>query len=226
MKFKALLLCGLFLWSSVSFSATQEDETARKCLENKDPKACSDVVKNFTIACDTYGDKDSCAILGEMYGSGETIKKDEKKAFKYSKQGCDFKTIKTNLASKIACKNLAVYYFYGNSAVKQNEYEAVRISVQGCNNNLGWFCSFAGSILDSIKETDNNFYYHSFTYHSKGCELNSAISCQFIGFEYLIGMGGGQPNPDIALKYFNKGCRLGDQDSCTEATKIHNKYGY
>ena len=162
--------------------------------------------KNIAMACYKMGEiewfnarniKDNAAK--------EKAKAFYQKAFRLFEKSCN----KNNFAD---CANLAKYYSGGvfGSGIQGDRQKNFELSEKACNGGIARACADAGRMYGKLNANKDNPEINKkvLEYIEKGCTLNDAEICYFMGLHYAGGKEGGQKQKDKALKLFEKSCQL------------------
>lgn len=159
-------------------------------------------LQHFDKLC-KQNDAKACFSIGSWYYQGDGVEQNLQKAKEYYKKACD-----KNFAS--GCGMLGSFY-EKNKNLKQAQiyYE------KGCALNEAMICDLLGNLLNFEKKD----YVKAKTIYQKACNLNSGFSCGALADFYLVGRGVKKDDSN-ALFYYRRGCDLGDERSCSQATKL------
>ena len=130
-------------------------------------------------------------------------KGDDAKAKEYYIKGCDLK-------GTVACNNLAMLY-----SDHKNYFKAYNTFIKSCNLGNAKGCNGASMILYNKQVSIPNPQQMMFKLDSNSCEMNNAIGCANLAYDYKKGIGVAS---DIkkAKVYYKKSCKLGNSNSCKQ----------
>lgn len=165
----------------------------------------------------------SCFMLGFMYHHGIGVKRDPVARDELLQKGC-------NLNSKLSCRLLGVIYYGGDgNGTKSDLNRAEVLLKKACDLDEGASCSYLAGVY-SAKASEQASDTNADTIATatviangrllkKACNLNDGISCYMLG-EYHITF---DRNLVLAKNAFQKGCSLGDKESCVALNQLSDQ---
>ena len=159
------------------------------------------------------GQAQACLALGEIY-KYETYFRTER--FEANKQACA-------LGAQSGCVRAATSYQYG-IGVPEDKDLAHDLFRKACEENIGEACQGAAlkylPTLNGLKTRGGDMQ-KARSFHSMGCELDYAKSCFSLGNSYRKPKDKTtKADPDKALIYFTKSCKLGEKWACKRAKTL------
>lgn len=159
-------------------------------------------------ACQLKED-DACYILAEYANRSSTKSYNFKKAIPWIAEACQ-------RGKKITvCSTLGLLYEKGKWVTK-NEKKAYALFAKACRKNNVMGCSRQGFYMAQGMGGTRLDYPKARQLLHKACNLKSGAACHNLGVMYLRGYGVPK-SPKTAKTYFQKGCKTGNQSSCTAA---------
>jgi TPR repeat protein len=184
----------------------------------------------YKRACDL---DHGCNNLGVMYKNGEGGDIDLEKAKALYEKACE-------LSDEMGCVNLARMWARGTLRGDVNLAKAAELFDKACKAGSNEGCTELGPAVDEAR-TDCQKKARDCTnwgwltergigvpasmqaavkLYDKACTAGSAISCKNLGGTYRDARGGIAEDRKRALKYFERGCKLNNDDSCKSAVEL------
>ena len=152
----------------------------------------------FKRGCDSGGRALSCFNYGLMRQKGQGIRIDHADAIEYYRLGC-------RKGSDAACINLA--FDYANRAERTI---AMGLFRKSCDNGVLLACTNLGEML---RDGDLASQASAAEIFRNACDKDSGDACRSLGQMAQGGNDAAGPKSH-AIRYFNKGCDIGDTGSC------------
>jgi TPR repeat protein len=183
-----------------------------------------------------------------MYLSGTYLVEDYKKAFDLSKTACDHGASlgckNLGYIFEIGGGGISVDYTQSRSYYQKRcdaepkdkescyaitrlksasnppfDLQALRLLTEGCDGNNKDDCNTLGTIYESGKPNVTQDSNQALLLFSQACKLGSAAGCSDLGDLYHHGHGV-PTNLDLAFKFLQKGCDMGNSWACGEAKAL------
>jgi TPR repeat protein len=181
-------------------------------FERKDAASRAQAMPMFDKACvakRAWG----CEGLATAYREGWGVAKDLTKASEYTRVGC----------TQGVGERLRLCTLHGINLSRPSDRASLNQGEKfldaSCTAGDGMACNHIGRIglsrVDGATTTENEGLY----YLRRGCDLNFGPACGYLSVAYSSGI---RVNRDdaVALALNEKGCRLGDGESCAAAKKL------
>ncbi len=158
-----------------------------------------------------------CGNLAEAYFRAKAgLGKDLAKAKTYARTGCEQGQGAGRL---LACRYHGMFLtFVGSDKATINKGEQILNTV--CLAGDGAACTYVGRIGQSEIPGATTTLTESGFFLRHGCDLGDGEGCSYLGTSYLIGIGEIHADPAIAIALSDKGCKLGNQEACKQASDI------
>jgi TPR repeat protein len=119
-----------------------------------------------------------------------------------------------SMNNKIACSNLAALYKETHEYTKAYNY-----FIKACNMASAEACNAASMMIYRKLLTVKNPDQRMFKLDSNSCEMNNATGCANVAYNYEKGIGTA-PDRAKAKKFYQKSCKLGNQNSCKKVKEL------
>lgn len=123
------------------------------------------------------------------------------------------------------------YYSMANEMRKKKDISgSLKTFIKSCNSREAMGCRAMGFISFKPTAYFSGVYSKSpanlstdaakgLAYFKRGCDLDDAVSCANAGVMIVNGEGAAR-NPDLALQYAEKACKLGNKNGCSRAAEM------
>lgn len=154
--------------------------------------------------CNKFNNSSACALLGDLFRTGNIVKKNIAEAEVYLKKSC-------NLDDGLGCVSLAFLY----SEDKKDTFTAFEYLKKSCDLNDGTGCAFLGFAYalgkGVVQDTQDALFYFK-----KSCDLGNGKGCHGVGmtFKFL-------DDADNAKEFFRRSCELKYQAGCDDYASMN-----
>ncbi len=164
----------------------------------------------YAKAC-AMGEAMACGNLGINYYFGNGVEKDAGKVSEYLSRGCE-------LGNSLSCTRLGQYY-----SELADETKSVEYFRKGCDMQHGEACFLLSDLAEKgkLKPSATEKQRSSLDYLKLSCDLEYALGCAQTGL-YLHSKAK-KKNPLRAAAYWERGCDLGNAQSCSELGELYFK---
>ena len=188
---------------------------ARKLFyDSSDPGSQAQALPLFTQACNArqaWG----CAGLSDAYEKGLAgLPKDRAKAVDYARTGCEQGQ---GSGREQACTQHGTFLTYGSDKAQINKGEQYLDAT--CRYGDADACVWLGKLGLRDKPGATTTMAEGLYYERRGCDLNNGGGCAELAFSYEIG-NGIDSDSGVAVRLYDKACRLGDAESCAKADEL------
>ena len=178
-------------------------------------------VADYQEACD-LGSSPSCTNLGFLYERGIGVKENKTQAVALYRRGCE--GFSCTLPNLNGCVNVGRAYRDG-IGVEKDETKAAEIFRQACEHpedkndpgsaeNGARACSLLGGLYIAGEGIPKDLE-HGRDFSIQGCQRGDSFGC----FNAAVV----EDDPAKAASFYERGCNLGDGESCHELAKAYQK---
>lgn len=169
----------------------------------------------YSRGCD-LGNDIACATVAAMYLEGADLPKNPDRAAQLSAKLCDDKR---STMWPLGCTLLGQSHVLGDG-VARDDLRAVALFKLACDADFGGGCWALGSMFANGLGVSRDVASAAKLY-AVACKAGFSSACADAGKLQRDGMPGvSDPDADRARDFFARGCRLGDESSCSEADAL------
>jgi len=126
------------------------------------------------------------------------------------------------------CKEVGVSIYQGEfRRDPDNDALALELLQRSCDAGYAEGCTWAGRVTYNsigLRDRKGDYLLRSYELYGRACQLESAFGCNLLGQTYYSGAGP-ETNKDMSLRSFQRSCKLGFPNACTNVGWLHNEEG-
>lgn len=190
--------------------------------ENTEGYSADETLSGLTAECDSGGAR-QCMYLGILYGYGEGVDADTKKAGAYAEKSCQ-------LGHLDGCYSLATMLISG-VIEESKENHGLALYKETCKKKHVESCSTASAVLGEQFNRNGNMadiegFEEIEKYAELACSYGSGEDCYVLAQGYLFGNGKfREKNLKTAISYFDEACRNELVLACSYLASEYNSGG-
>ena len=189
---------------------------AKACLEQavlygltKRPAKAHPLVERACMG----GILDACTVVAENFELGRGVPVNLPHAAMLFRDVCA-------RGEGVACFQLGNMIWEGRGA-ERDSGQANEFFIRACDANVGAGCNNAGRYYAQRKVFPEHDRKRAFSFYERACLMDDAVGCANLASFYEVHHN----DRGTALGYYDKSCKLGREESCPNAQRLHNKLG-